>query len=267
MGIGQKCKFCLIDPVRGVDYWVQDEYILFLTLFLFGVFMKKPLIMLLFITLAAGVFAQNTFFSTIIGTELTYTENNAKGKVTGYSRITIISVQGSGANMTIGYESEILDKKRKSFDPRQIVPMTVVVKNNVMSVDMSSMLINAAEEKSIKVDVSGTPTEIPNNIQPGQTLKDAEMSMVFEVGVIKVNSKILQTNGKCEAIENVKVPAGTFTCHKISQTITTTVMKKTQVTRVITWYAPGIGTVKAETYDAKKNKILGSRELVEIKGN
>jgi hypothetical protein len=72
-------------------------------------------------------------------------------------------------------------------------------------------------------------------------------------------------DGKCEAIEDVTVPAGTFKCHKITQTVATTgyIGRKEVISKTVSWYAPGIGTVKTETYDAK-DKLQGSTELVEL---
>ena len=232
--------------------------------------MKKLIMTFLVVFMAAGLFAQNTFFTTKAGAELTYAEKDARGRVNAYSKMTIKSVQGSGRNMTISYETELLDKNRKSLNPPQVVPLTIVIKDNVMTLDMngffSGALSGALKDQSIKIEVSGTPVEIPGNLQVGQTIKDSETTMTMDMGIMKMDTVVKQTDGKCEAIEDVTVQAGTFKCHKISQTVTTTAMRKTQVMKVITWYAPGVGTVKTETYDTK-NKLQGSSELVEVKGN
>jgi hypothetical protein len=71
------------------------------------------------------------------------------------------------------------------------------------------------------------------------------------------------TDGKCLAIEEVTVPAGTFTCHKITQTATTTIMKKKVVAKTVSWYALGVGTIKTESYN-EKDKLNSCTELVEI---
>ena len=230
--------------------------------------MKKLIMTMLVIFLAAGLFAQNTFFATKAGAELTYANKDARGRVTAYSKMTIKNVQGSGRNMTISYEAEVLDKNRKSHNPPQVASLTIVIKDNVMTLDMNELFAGAGaiSDQSIKIEISGTPVEIPGNLQVGQTIKDSETTMTMDMGIMKMDTVIKQTDGKCEAIEDVTVQAGTFKCHKISQTVTTTAMRKTQVMKVITWYAPGVGTVKTETYDSK-NKLQGSSELVEIKGN
>ena len=229
--------------------------------------MKKLIMIILVVSLAAsGLYAQNSFFPTKIGTELTNVAKDSKGNITSYTKATIKNVTGSGKNMTILYEAEVLDKNRKPSNPPQIVPLTVVIKDNVMTMDMKEMFATQFKDQSIKMEISGTPQEIPNNIQPGQTLKDADITMVIDMVITKMTTVIKMTDGKCEAIEDVSVKAGTFKCHKITQTVTTTAMKNSVTMKVITWYAPGIGPVKTETYD-DKNKLQGSTELVEIKGN
>jgi hypothetical protein len=87
--------------------------------------------------------------------------------------------------------------------------------------------------------------------------------MTIDMVITKMRTVMKMTDGKCLAIESVTVPAGTFTCHKITQTVSTTVMRRDVVTRTVSWYAPGIGTVKTETYD-NKDKLQSSMELVQV---
>jgi hypothetical protein len=226
--------------------------------------MKKLLITALVVTMAAGVYAQSTFFPTKAGTVMTYVQKDAKGKVDSYSRSTIKKIEGSGKNITILYVVESLDKNRKSSNPPNEMSCKVIVKNNVMTLDMNQMFAGQSKDQNIQMEVTGIPMELPSNMNPGQSLKDAEMTMTIDMVFTKMQTVIKMTDGKCLAIEDVTVPAGTFKCHKITQTVTTTVMKTKTVATTISWYATGIGAVKTETYDAKK-KLLGSTELVEFK--
>jgi len=104
---------------------------------------------------------------------------------------------------------------------------------------------------------------LPNNMQPGQTLKDADVTMSMDMGIMKLKTTMKMTDGKCLAIEDVTTSAGTFTCPKITQTVSTSVMGKNSTSRTVSWYAPGIGTVKTETYD-DKGQLKSSTELVEM---
>jgi len=219
---------------------------------------------ILMIASMAGASAQNAFFPTKAGTVLVYAQKNAKGKPESHSKLTIKEVEGSGSNMTISYITQILDKDRKpTSNPPVEIPLQVVIKNGVMIMDMKGMFAGQQKDQQIKMEISGVPMELPNNMQPGQTLKDADVTMSMDMGIMKLKTTMKMTGGKCLAIENVTVSAGTFTCPKITQTVSTAVMGKNSTSQTVSWYAPGIGAVKTETYD-DKGQLKGSTELVEM---
>jgi len=210
-----------------------------------------------------GAYAQNIFFPTKAGMVLLYERKNGSGKTEGFTKQTIQNVEGSGNNMTISYVSEMLDKNRKSANPPVEMPFKVTIKNGIMILDMNQMFAGM-QKTGVKAEITGVPMELPNNLQPGQALKDADVTMSLDMGIMKMKTTMKMTDGKCLAIEDVTVPAGTFKCHKITQTVTTTVLGKTSTGRSVSWYAPGVGTVKTESYDAK-DKLQSSMELAEMK--
>ena len=218
---------------------------------------------ILMIASVTATHAQNTFFPTKAGMVQVYEQKNDKGKTQSYSKTSIKNVEGSGNNMTISYVTEILDKNKKSANPPVEVPCKVIIKNGVMILDMNQMFAGMQKDAGLKVEITGVPMELPSNMQPGQSLKDAEMTMSIDMAIMKMKTTVKMTDGKCLAIENVTVPAGTFTCHKIAQTVSTTVMGKNVVSQTVSWYAPGVGTVKSETYNGK-NQLQSSMELVEM---
>jgi len=218
---------------------------------------------IMMIASTVGVRAQNTFFPTKAGMVLVYAQNE-KGKTKGYSQLTIKNVEGSGNNMTITYGVQILDKDKKAPNPPFEAQCKVIVQNGVTILDMSQMFSGMQKDQTIKMEITGMPMELPGDMQPGQSLKDANMTMSIDLGFTKMNTTMTMTNGKCLAIEDVTVPGGTFKCYKITQTVSTTIMGKTVVSTTLSWYAPGIGTVKSETYNSK-DQLQSSQELVEMK--
>jgi hypothetical protein len=199
---------------------------------------------------------------------LTYANNDDKGKPQSYTVLTIKDVKGSGRNMTITYGAEGLDKNRKP--PKNspgVQTFQVVIKDNVLFMDMNQMIpVELKGQEGVKFEVTGIPLELPASLQPGQVLKDCRVNIAMDMGVMKVNSLVRMTEGKCLAIENVKVPAGMFKCHKITQKITATVMGTETVSTTVSWYAPNVGTIKTETYN-DKNKLESGTELTELRGN
>jgi hypothetical protein len=107
------------------------------------------------------------------------------------------------------------------------------------------------------VQASGTAMKIPVDLQAGQSLEDA--SARVNIGLIRCSA--VMTEGKCVAIEEVTVTAGTFKCYKVTQKINAVAMGIRNESVKISWYAKGVGEVKSETYD-KKGKLQNSTELI-----
>jgi len=214
----------------------------------------------------AGSNATNIFFPSKTGMALTTVNNDAKGNAESYSVLTVKDVDGLPGNMTITYGINALDKNRNPLKGlSDEMTYQVVIKDGVTIMDINQMIpAQVREQGALKMEVTGTPMEMPGNLQPGQSLKDSEITIAIDVGIMKVNT-VVKTEGKYLAIEDVKVPAGTFKCHKITQKTTTTAMIVTTTQTTVSWYAPNIGTVKTVTYD-DKNNLVSSSELVELKG-
>jgi len=206
---------------------------------------------------------KDTLFPTKAGMVLIYEQKNSKGKTDSYSKLTIKNVEGSDNNMTVSYLAEILNKDMKSqFNPPLEIPLTATVKDGKVILDMKQLFVSRQKDPQAQVEISGAPMELPCDLQPGHSLKDAEATMTVDMVIMKLETKVRMTDGKCLGVENVTVPAGTFTCHKIAQTVTSTIMKKQIVSKTISWYAPGIGVVKTETYNDSE-QLQDSVELVD----
>ena len=219
--------------------------------------MKKLFIIVISVVMTMGVFAQNQFFPSKEGLVLLYANIDAKGKVDSYTRQTISKVEGSGNNLSVTYVGQVLDKNRKPTSDIEI-PFTVNIVNGVVEWDMKSF-VSVTPETEAFIQIEGDKLRIPSSLSPGDKLDDVKFTMTLNMG-IRIRTEISLTDQQCLAIEDVTVPAGTFKCHKVTQTSTATVMRRTTTTKTISWYAPNIGTVKSEVYD-EKNKLSSSIEL------
>ena len=225
--------------------------------------MKRILLVALVATIAAGAQAQSTFFPTKAGTALTYVQNNANGKAESYLRYSINEVEGSGINMSVLYEVEVLDKNRKPSNPPVVIPLKTVIEKGIVTFDMKQMFLDRPKDLQADMNITGMPMKLPSDIEPGWVLRNVDVIMTMSTGATKM---MTMTEGKCLAIEEVKVPAGTFRCHKITQIVACTEMNITTTTRVVSWYALGTGIVKTETYN-DKDKLQSSMELIELKAD
>jgi len=218
--------------------------------------MKKIVITIISVIMTVGsVFAQSQFFPSKEGLTLLYANLDAKGKVSNYTLQTIRKVEGTSNNFIISYVGQSLDKNRKPVSDLE-VPFTITITNGVVEWDMKTF---AAPGTEGFIEIEGDKLRIPPTLSPGDKLDDVKFTMTLNMG-LKIRTEISLTDQQCLVIEDVTVPAGMFKCHKITQTAAFTVMRKTTTTKTISWYAPDIGTVKTETYDAK-GKLLSSTEL------
>jgi len=200
--------------------------------------------------------SEYAFFAMKKGSVQVFVSKDAKGKITSQSRNTIKEITGEKNAFAIEYEIEMLDEKGNSTnsDEPLLYNYRIVIKDGLMYIDMKGLF--GAMDGIEGVQVTGSVVKIPNNLSVGQTIDDAKASV--KIGFI--NCVIITTEGKCLAIEDVKVEAGTFRCYKVSQKTNSTVMGIKSEGKTVTWYAKGVGAVKTETYD-KNGKLLSTQEL------
>ena len=220
---------------------------------------KTALTWLAAVLTVTGAFAQKVFFPTQEGVKLTYANMDDKGKVHSYSLQTVQKVEGSGDNMTIRSVSELLDKNRKPNKNPVEVSHTIVIKDGLTEMDSKSFAASGTEHL---VEIEGDKVRIPSSLAPGVKLDDANFTLTVNVG-IKLRTEIALTEQACTAIEDITVTAGAFTCYKVTQTSAATIMRKTVVTKTLTWYVPDIGPVKTENYN-DKGKLTSIIELYSI---
>jgi len=228
--------------------------------------MKKisitPILLLL---LASATFADDVFFPSKKGMSVTIANFNAKGKLEGYTRLSVKDVTGTPPdNGTIVYTVQALDKKKQVDKPKGEAPRYVApIANGVVELSMEPW---AALSGGKDIKITGTQMIMPSKLGPGDKIPDSNVSMTLSMLVGKVTADVSVTGQKCTAVETVTVPAGTFECHKIerkSVTVADMVGKITMVDNSKVWYARGIGVVKSQSYD-ENGKLKASSELHEL---
>lgn len=202
--------------------------------------------------------AQNIFFPTKEGASFVYANLNARGRAESYTRQTIRKVEGSGDNLTINYTALPLDRNRRPVVTSGI-SYTVAIVNGVVEWDMRSY---AATGTVGAIEIEGDNLRIPSSLAPGVKLDDVKFTLTVNLG-FRIRTEMLLSEQECLAIEEITVPAGTFTCYKVTQTSAATMGRRTLTTKTITWYAPGVGSVKSETYN-DKDKLQSATELQSI---
>ena len=209
--------------------------------------------------------AQETFFPLKPGTVMGYKIYDKKGKESSGLRYTLKEVTGTPDNLTITYDFEALDNKDQLVYAEEI---TIVQKGSNIYFDMNNFVNKAAFQKNgeipAEVKITGNSLEIPVNPIPGSTLPDATVTMEMKMGPINMKMTATSTNRKVEGWENITVKSGTYNSCKFSSDVNSVVLGMNVKSKIIEWYAKGVGVVKSETYN-KKGDIASVRELVEFK--
>jgi len=219
--------------------------------------MKNLLLFLMAVALALPVFSQDNIcesgympFKEGISFELT--SYDKKGKESSIAKHNVTSLDNADSGFKATIEMEISDPKGKNVTKGSY---DVECRDGVIYMDMSSMLDPRTLESfsSMEMEMSGDALQIPNALEPGQTLPDGTMTMKASTGGFGLMTMTLSvTDRMVETAETITTPAGTFDCVKISQEseLRAIIRKKF---KSATWYAKGIGMVKSENYDSKGN--------------
>lgn len=229
--------------------------------------MKKVLNLFVFMLafiLSGAVMAQDCgYYSMSEGMVLGYQNLDAKGKLTGSTRLTFLEVSQLGAATIYKVKSEYADAKNSNQAVREY---NMRCEDGKFYVDMQNLVDPKSMEafKGMEISVDSKDLEYPNGLIAGQILPDASITISAASGGINIlNLNINITNRKVVGNESVTVPAGTFECFKITYDVETKMMFKVYAT-VTEYVNMGVGNIKTETFD-KKGKLSGTTQLVELK--
>lgn len=224
--------------------------------------MKKTVFCILaFIFIYISTNAQDScskYYPMVEGSSFEYTNYNKKGKVEGLTNYTVVSVSAEGSATKATLELHVMDKKGKEVYNTNY---SFICENNVVKIDYKSLfptqMMQQYSEMGIKMDISGTDIEVPNDLSVGKKLADANVTINMNMSGIKMDISINQTHRKVEKKETITTPAGTFDCYVLTENTQSKTMGANIELLSKLWLAEGVGMVKQETY--KQNGDLMSR--------
>jgi len=223
------------------------------------------------LVLALGVFAPNAYsqkcskyYPMEEGKSMEYTSYDRKDRVEGVMTYTISDVVNEGSMTSAKMNMEHKDKKGKIIYESDY---TFSCEDNVVKIDFSSLMnqqmMEAAGGGEMKMEMTGTDIELPNNLSVGQTLPDANVNMKMDMGAMSMNMAFDMVNRKVEGKESLTTPAGTFNCFVItSENKTKMMMANTSHTSKM-WLAEGVGMVRQDILN-KNDKLLSKVVLTKF---
>ncbi len=221
--------------------------------------------------LGLGATAQNCQLTDLKkNTVLEMTSYDAKNRVTGRSLQTVTAVTTNGPVSTATFHQQQFDAKSK---PTMEGDFTLECSGNMMRFDMRASM--GQQEQSMRamenmdLEIQSDHLDIPLGAQAGEKLPDGVLTMRAAdktSQMVMMSMRMNATDRVVEAREAVTTPAGTFQCLKVRQLLK---MENTAMgipmrfeMASVSWYAPGVGQVRSESY--RKDKLVGSTVLTKL---
>lgn len=226
--------------------------------------MKKISALIVFLLILGYLHSQDCkgYFPLKKGTFLESRSYDAKDKLTGIGRQTILDLVSTGSSLSIKVNSEQLDEKEKVLGNTEL---TMRCEEGVFYMDMNSFVDPKSKEsfKDGEIAVEGVDLSFPSVMQVGQTLPDGDITFRLTTSAIPMTLLSVKiVNRKVEGIENITTAAGTFECFKVSYDVELKALMKIS-SRAIQWVAKDVGAVRTESYN-KSGKLTGYTVLTQF---
>ena len=211
------------------------------------------------LSLAFGQMDCSKYYPMKEGMTMQYTSFDKRGKNDGTMNYLVSEVTNEGGTTQAIMSMTASDEKGKEVFTTSY---SVRCEDDRISIDYSSLLPENMKEQmgEMEMEVTGTDIEVPNDLNVGEPLSDANVTMTMSMSGMKMKTEVNILNRKVEKKEVVETEAGSFDCYVIYSENQTKSMgfNKTFPSRL--WLAEGIGMVKQETYQ-KNGKLMSSTLL------
>ncbi len=226
----------------------------------------KSSLSIFFIFTTCLLFAQNDCVYPELGkgTVWTMSNYNAKGNLESTTNYLIKDVQISGNKVNYLIELRLLDNKGAGVYENEV---NMLCDDGVFIMDLKNAIPPSSlnSMQSMEVVVSGENLKYPNYMKVGETLPVSQVNFKASTsGMVVMDMTVTIDNRMVESYEKITVPAGEFTCYKISSTTSTKTRIVNTTSSEVQWFAPGIGAVKIHYYD-KKGRENGYSEMTAYK--
>ncbi len=182
---------------------------------------------------------------------------NGKGKAAGMVEYHVLNISDNGSSQTATMETTITDEKGETIS---VTEYDATCTEGVVSIDFNSLMrpemMQAYGEMDVDTEITGTNIDLPNELEVGQTLPDAEINIRISISGMNLNMQTTITDRKVLDRETVTTPAGTFDCYVLTQTMDLKSMGANRSSSSKQWVSEGVGVVKTEDYN-KRGKLDG----------
>ena len=235
--------------------------------------------LLLFLSLLfGGAAAAQPLVCTEPGTVLEYAQYDESGRLTGYTRSTVLSCGPDSLGRTqVVTRCEALDTLRNAMtmeinDRRQAVVTTdrTEVRTSEMVTQMGAMFeellaaaLSSEERGQLDFSTEGDEYTVPFALETKRKLPDLKFALRFAAEGRSLKMRIGVSDRQALGRRRIVTPAGEFEAVGLSEKMSFGLFVIRVSMRRQTWYVPGLGAVREEE-QTKSGKTEGWSELVSV---
>lgn len=235
--------------------------------------------LLLFLSLLfGGAAAAQPLVCTEPGTVLEYAQYDESGRLTGYTRSTVLSCGPDSLGRTqVMTRSEALDTLRNPVmmevnGLRQAVVTTertevrtseMVTQLGAMFEELLTATLSSEEQRKLDFSVEGDEYTIPFALETKRRLPDLKFALRFAAEGRSLKMRIGVSDRQVLGRRRIETPAGVFEAVGLSEKVSFGFFVIRVSMRQQTWYVPGLGVVREEE-QTRSGKTEGWSELVSV---
>lgn len=210
----------------------------------------------------AALHAQDPLFCVEEGTVLRYERRFAdSGKLKWSQELSIRSVvAGEDGSRTVAYSTEFRNAKGRTMYGGPVQLSVKIREDGGVLADLAGSMKAVLESVLPDAAVSGDAcmSLLPPDLSPGDVLPDA----AFTLTAVGLPYKVEVSGRELRRRETIQTAAGSFDCVVVFEHKKERGLRK-RTTSALTWYAPGIGMVRHDTY-SEKGELETSEQLVSM---
>lgn len=216
--------------------------------------MKRLILLIALLLPGLAALAGEPYFCLQKGRTLYYERYDASGtKLRRTTTLDIMSVEPSGSGRRVEYGFTLRKASGAVMYGGRSVLVNEIDADGTVRADLGASLKAVIQTFLAGADPvsNGDTALLPADMKPGDTLPEAHCSV--ETAALKYRIDV--TERQVLRAERITVPAGTFDCMVVREHKVERGPGHHRDTVSDSWYAPGVGYVRHDTYDSKYMRL------------
>lgn len=238
----------------------------------------QKLLTFIFCLCCGAALAAQPLVCTEPGTVLEYAQYDESGRLTGYSRHTVLSCGPDSLGRTqVVTRCEALDTLRNAMtmeingrrqavvttDRTEVRASEMVTQMGAMFEELLAAALSSEERGQLDFSTEGDEYTVPFALETKRKLPDLKFALRFAAEGRSLKMRIGVSDRQALGRRRIVTPAGEFEAVGLSEKVSFGILVFRISMRQQTWYVPGLGVVREEE-QTKSGKTEGWSELISV---